>query len=98
MTLPRPAHHRSAPAACLAAVLALAALCAQAPPAGASRGAAVAADPHAGRSVGGDATTARAVHVRAKPKAPVLNLYAKRALAAYTAMQQNFYVASAGLY
>jgi hypothetical protein len=34
----------------------------------------------------------------AKPKAPVLDLYAKRALAAYEAMQQNFYVPSAGLY
>jgi hypothetical protein len=40
----------------------------------------------------------RRSHTPAKPKPPVLNLYAKRALAAYEAMQQNFYVASAGLY
>ncbi len=31
-------------------------------------------------------------------KPPVLSLYAKRALRAYEAMQQNFYVPSAGLY
>ena len=37
-------------------------------------------------------------HAPARPKPPVLNLYARRALAAYEAMQQNFYVASAGLY
>jgi hypothetical protein len=40
----------------------------------------------------------RRSHTPAKPKPPALNLYAKRALAAYEAMQQNFYVASAGLY
>jgi hypothetical protein len=32
------------------------------------------------------------------PAPPALNLYAQRALAAYAAMQQNFYVPSAGLY
>jgi hypothetical protein len=38
---------------------------------------------------------------KSRPKArkpPALDLYAKRALAAYEAMQQNFYVPSAGLY
>ncbi len=34
----------------------------------------------------------------APPAPPALNLYAQRALAAYAAMQQNFYVPSAGLY
>lgn len=43
---------------------------------------------------------AHSAHRRAKPtpRGPVLNLYARRALAAYEAMQENFFVASAGLY
>ncbi|HXA54826.1 MAG TPA: glycoside hydrolase family 76 protein [Solirubrobacteraceae bacterium] len=44
------------------------------------------------------ALAARPSHAHPKPKGPVLDLYAKRALTAYTAMQQNFYVSSAGLY
>ncbi len=86
MTLPRTAH-RPALATCLATVLALAALCA---PALAMRSRHVHAPALAARS--------RRHHAPAKPQPPVLNLYAKRALAAYQAMQQNFYVASAGLY
>jgi hypothetical protein len=76
MTPPRSAHHRSATAGCLLAVLALL-LCAPA---------ALAAK--RGQRVGGSRVE----------RPPALNLYAKRALAAYEAMQQNFYVASAGLY
>jgi hypothetical protein len=96
MTPPRTAH-RPVLAACLATVLALAALCA--PALGARLRSPVPA--HAARShAHAPALTARSRHAHApvKPKAPVLDLYAKRALAAYEAMQQNFYVASAGLY
>ncbi|MGA2166124.1 MAG: glycoside hydrolase family 76 protein [Solirubrobacteraceae bacterium] len=88
MTLPRTAH-RPVLAACLATLLALVGLCAPAP--------ASAARSHArGPAL---AVRSRSHHkAPAKPKAPVLDLYAKRALIAYEAMQQNFYVASAGLY
>ncbi len=97
MTLPRTAH-RPVLAVCLATVLALAALCT---PALAAR------SRHAHRSAPAalrhaylPALAARSRYPRApaKPKPPVLDLYAKRALAAYEAMQQNFYVVSAGLY
>jgi hypothetical protein len=72
-------------AACLATVLALVGLCT---PALAVRS----------RSKV-PALAARSHHkAPAKPKTPVLDLYARRALVAYEAMQQNFYVASAGLY
>jgi Glycosyl hydrolase family 76 len=37
-------------------------------------------------------------HAPSRPRPPVLSLYARRALLAYEAMQQNFYVPSAGLY
>ncbi|HVR05871.1 MAG TPA: glycoside hydrolase family 76 protein [Solirubrobacteraceae bacterium] len=40
----------------------------------------------------------RHAHIPAKKKPPALNLYAKRALMAYEAMQQNFYVPGTGLY
>jgi hypothetical protein len=104
MTLPRTAH-RFVLAACLAAMLALAltALCA---PALAIAARSANARGLAGVAVrsgtaGGSVTIAarsRHAHVPAKPKPPALNLYARRALTAYEAMQQNFYVASAGLY
>ncbi len=100
MTLTRTAH-RSALAACLATALALAAFCTPALAARPSRRA-LAARPGHRALVARPSRHALAArsrhHVPAKPKPPVLDLYAKRALAAYAAMQQNFYVASAGLY
>lgn len=109
MTLPRPAHHRAVLAACVAAALALAlaASAAHAAHRGAARPAAARAEaaraartPARAGAARGAKTPARAGAKRAKPKprGPVLDLYARRALAAYEAMQQNFYVASAGLY
>ncbi len=96
MTMPRTAH-RSALAVCLAATLALGATCAPAL-AVRSRYAHTPA-PAASRHTDAPAlASARHAHAPAKPRPPALDLYAKRALAAYEAMQQNFYVASAGLY
>jgi hypothetical protein len=105
MTLPRTAH-RSALATCLATVLALVALCAPAlatsrhahTPALTARSSPAPALAARSRPVHALTARSRHAHTPAKPKAPVLDLYAKRALAAYEAMQQNFYVASAGLY
>ncbi len=92
MTRPRPANRRFALLGCLAATLALAvALCAPAL-------AAPSKHPRARTPALAARAAHRRAHAPAKPKPPALNLYAKRALAAYEAMQQNFYVASAGLY
>jgi hypothetical protein len=44
------------------------------------------------------ALAAKKSRAPSKPHPPVLSLYARRALVAYEAMQQNFYVPSAGLY
>jgi hypothetical protein len=44
------------------------------------------------------AAAARRRHAPSHTTPPALSLYAQRALAAYAAMQQNFYVPSAGLY
>ena len=44
------------------------------------------------------ALAAKRGHARKAKQSPALNLYATRALLAYQAMQQNFYVPSAGLY
>jgi hypothetical protein len=103
MTLTRTAH-RPLLAVCLATVLALAALCTPALAARSGRPALAARSrsrvPAPAARPGQAALVSRSRrHAPAKkPKPPVLDLYAKRALAAYAAMQQNFYVASAGLY
>ncbi len=91
MTLPRPAHHRSATAGCLLAVILLLACAsaAAAPRAGAR-------EPAPRRASA--AKTGRPPARTKTKKPPALNLYARRALLAYEAMQQNFYVPSAGLY
>ncbi len=88
MTLPRPANQRSVLVACLAAALALVFT---------SGTPALAARPASARAASTHTHT-KDKKAKPKPKGPVLDLYARRALAAYEAMQQNFYVASAGLY
>jgi Glycosyl hydrolase family 76 len=44
------------------------------------------------------ALAAKRRHAPSRPRPPALSLYARRALLAYEAMQQSFYVPSAGLY
>ncbi len=84
--------------------LALAVLCVPAPALAARSGNArqsaklAARSGNAQKSAKAAARTTRHTRAPAKPQPPALNLYARRALAAYEAMQQNFYVASAGLY
>ncbi|HSZ68818.1 MAG TPA: glycoside hydrolase family 76 protein [Solirubrobacteraceae bacterium] len=73
----------------LAALAALALLLAPAPAASSAAG---------GSSPARTAAKRPAAKKPARKKAPVLNLYAKRALTAYEAMQQSFYVPGTGLY
>jgi Glycosyl hydrolase family 76 len=84
--VPRPAIHRSAIAGLLAALALLVAPAAR--PAAAAASAA-----HLGA-----ATSSKAKQKPAPKKPPALNLYGTRAVLAYEAMQQNFYLPDVGLY
>jgi Glycosyl hydrolase family 76 len=87
MTPPRSAHHRltTAGAPLLLAVLVLLLCCAPTTLA-------------VKTSLAKTTLAAKTSHPAKAKRPPALSLYAKRALLAYEAMQQNFYVPSAGLY